>query len=143
MFKKMSKSVSVVLLALLLCALTACGQSGKSTDFSKVLSEEGTWVTFHWYFNENGGDSGNFTDDSYYTWTFNEDNTFTVTAQDGSFDGEGTIEWTSENQADVYLVYQGSEQYWTGEFSYSTSHPDFVNFMIQETNFVYVLEPTE
>ena len=139
----MKKLMSFLLVLAMMAALVACGGASKSDDFSEVLAGK-TWITYHWFFNEKDGDSGFFSDDAYYTWEFQDANNFTVSAKDGSFSGEGTLEWTSNNVADVYVVLGGeTEQYWTAEFSYDASRPNQVHFMIQETNFVYVLEPIE
>lgn len=141
--KKMTRLIALVTLLLSLLALVACGGgNGGGENFSQTLGGE-EWITYHWYFNEKNGDSGFFSDDGYYEWVFADANNFTVEAKDGSFSGEGTLEWTSNNQADVYFKMADGEQYWTAEFSRSGGHPECVNFMIQETNFVYVLEPTK
>ena len=141
--KNMKKTLSLLIALVIVLSLAACSGGGKSTDFSKVLADS-TWITYHWYFNEKNGDNGFFSDDGYYTWEFTGSNEFSVSAKDGSFSGKGTMEWTSANQADVYFVLGDSqEQYWTAEFSYSSSHPEDIDFMIQETNFVYVLESIE
>lgn len=140
---KITKVIVAMTLILSLLTLTACsGGNGGSENFSETLGGN-EWITYHWYFNEKNGDSGFFSDTGYYEWVFTDANNFTVNAKDGSFSGEGTLEWTSNNQADVYLKMGDAEQYWTAECSRSGSHPDCVNFMIQETNFVYVLEPTK
>ncbi len=141
--KKVMKKFVAMALIMCLFALTACSGGGKNTDFSEVLAGK-KWITYHWFINEKDGDNGFFADDAYYNWEFVDANNFTVNALDGSFAGTGTLEWTSENQADVYFVLgDNQEQYWTAEFSYDSTHTDQVHFMIQETNFVYVLEPTE
>ena len=139
--KKMTKVLAALLVALMMLALTACSGGNGGEDFSETLN--GEFVTYHWYFNQKNGDSGFFPDDGRYEWVFNEDNTFSVNALDGSFSGEGTLEWTSANQADVYFKMGDTEQFWTAECSRGADYPDCINFMIQETNFVYVLEPTK
>lgn len=140
--KKMTKILAALLVALMMLTLTACSGGNGGEDFSKTLGGN-EWITYHWYFNEKNGDSGFFPDTGYYQWVFTDANNFTVDAKDGSFSGVATLEWTSANQADVYFKMGDTEQYWTAEFSRSSGHPDCINFMIQETNFVYVLEPTK
>lgn len=138
----MKKIIATLMAVMIVLTFAACGSSGGSEDFSKTLSGN-EWITYHWYFNEKNGDSGFFSDTGYYEWNFTDANNFSVDAKDGSFSGVGTLEWTSTYQADVYFKMGDAEQYWTAEFSRSGSHPDCVNFMIQETNFVYVLEPAK
>lgn len=140
--KKMTKILAALLVALMMLTLTACSGGGGAENFQETLSGN-EFVTYHWYFNQKNGDSGFFPDDGRYEWVFNEDNSFSVNAKDGSFSGEGTMEWTSDTQADVYFKMGDTEQFWTAECSRSGDHPDCINFMIQETNFVYVLETAE
>lgn len=138
----MKKAISAIMAVIMMMTLCACGGGGKSANFQEVMSDS-SWITWHWFFNEKDGDSGFFTDDSYYTWEFDGANGFTVSTPDNSFGGTGTLEWTSENQADVFFKMGDQEQFWTAEFSYDSTHTDQVHFMIQETNFVYVLEPVK
>jgi hypothetical protein len=107
-------AVPIAGIALLLGVFSGCSST---QDFSKEIV--GTWITWHWYYNITDGDNGFYDDNGKLTWVFNADGTFAVKSADGKTGESGTLEWTSSNQADVYLV-DGTA--YSVECQFATSH---------------------
>lgn len=133
--KKSRVLISVLALVLCLCTLlSAC--SGSSRNLQEELP--GKWEVWHWYYNEDDGDSGFF--DSVMYCEFN-DGKVSVTDEDGAVVREGTYEFTGDATLDL--------EYTDGTVAsiqlIASNHDgvDQIQFMDVNTKYTLTLEPLE
>ena len=132
--KKFKKVFAILLCLTMVCGLAACG----TIDFKSET--QGTWSLYHWYEHvENGVDV--FLDDTnFYTVTITEDS-FTVTAEDGSLENiGGTFTWTKADEAEVVMNDGTRCTIQISENSKEHNEEAMWDVFVVETNMTYVLE---
>lgn len=132
--KTFKRIFAIVLCLSLVCGLVACG----TADFENEV--QGTWALYHWYEHvENGVDV--FLDDTnFYTVSIDE-NSFSVTAEDGSLkDVGGTYTFTKTDEAEVILNDGTRCTIQITENSKEHNEEAMWDIFVVETNMTYVLE---
>lgn len=130
----MKRFLALMLVAVLMLGLVACG----SVDFKTEV--QGEWVLYHYYESAENGVDVFFDDTNFWTITVDDDS-FTITAADGSLEDKGgTYTWTKADEAEVVM---NDGTHCTMRISKnSKKHNESAEFDIYvvETNMYYVLE---